>query len=348
MLQLDLSVFDVPEPLLIGMSGGQTSAYQLWLFLERLGGKIVGRRTVAFANTGDEDERTLKFVERIAVEWGVDIQWVEYRFEPLPADLLADPEFRDLRRRQFADRANSDLRHHLALCFHAHGFPDLSESIRQGRECLNGRSTYAVVNYATASRNKEPYTAMLRAREDYRQDVKGLVGVLPCPSQRLCTGQLKMNTMRRLMEDTFGTAGPRGYNVALALRADEEERLYSAREREIECGVPYFPMADANITGDDVAAFWRTQPFRLGMKSYEGNCRLCFMKKAGAIDRLIRQCPECADWWIDWERRAGDRFRRDRDSYAALKWQAQNQPLLFAEPEETETVIACEGGYCSD
>lgn len=40
MKAIDYKHFDIPEPLLIGMSGGQTSAMQLRLFLDALGGKI--------------------------------------------------------------------------------------------------------------------------------------------------------------------------------------------------------------------------------------------------------------------------------------------------------------------
>lgn len=348
MREIDLAHFNVPEPLLIGMSGGRTSAFQLHCFLRRLGGKITGRRKVCFANTGDEDERTLKFIERVSLEWGVEVVWLEYRFEPFPEPLLADPMFRALRQAQVGNRKDSYLRGAVAGYMECAGFPGQAESVRKGRECLNGRDTFAVVNYATASRDKGPYDAMLRAREAYRRDVKGLRGVVPNPPQRLCTGQLKMRTMYRYLRGLWGLSGVKAYNVALALRADESHRADSALAREVEAGVLYFPLADAGVKGDDVAAFWREQPFDLGMKSYEGNCRNCFMKKRHAVEHLIRQRPESADWWAGWEARTGDRFRRDRPSYAAMKWQAQHQPLLFPEPGETESVITCEGGYCSD
>ena len=342
------SPFDIPEPLLIGMSGGQTSAYQLRRFLDFYGGKITGRRAVIFANTGDEDERTLKFVERVSLEWDVAIAWLEYRFVPFPDGLLNDPEFQALRRCQFASRKDRGLRTEVANRIEEAGFIEQANSIRLGRECLNGRHAYVVVNYASASRNKEPFTMMLEAREAYRQMVKGLPGVLPCAAQRICTGELKMNTMFRYVCDLWGINSSSEYNVALALRSDERHRIESALQRDIEAGVPYFPLDDAGVRAADVISFWKQQPFSLGMRAYEGNCRLCHMKKDHALDRLVRRAPNDADWWIDWEERTGDFFRRKRQSYKALKWQAEHQSLLFDEPEELETVITCESGYCSN
>jgi hypothetical protein len=344
----DLRHFDIPEPLLVGMSGGRTSAYQLLCFLDLWDGKVTGRRRVCFANTGDEDERTLKFVERISLEWGVEIDWLEYRFEPFPVTLTSDPEFQELRRRQFRDRKDKSLRKAVATRMVAAGFADQAVSILKGRETLNGRSTYAVVNYATASRAKEPYSMMLEAKEAYRRDVKGKRGVVPCPAQRMCTGDLKMKVLARHCMHIWGLKRAKDFNVALALRAEEIDRVDSALARDPEGGVPYFPLADAGVNGIDVMRFWKSQPFDLGMKSYEGNCRLCFMKKKAPLIMLIRQRPEDADWWSGWEERTNDRFRRDRIGYSGMKYEALHQANLFPEPDDMESVITCEGGYCSD
>lgn len=348
MKAIDLKHFDIPEPLLIGMSGGQTSAMQLRLFLDALGGKIHGRRVVTFANTGMEHEKTLVFVDRISREWDVKIHWLEYRFEYFPAHVLCDPAFIDLRVRQFTDRKDRGLRAELAQVMDDIGFPEQAGWIRGGRESLNGRGVFVEVDLLTASRKGEPFQVLLEAREQYRMTVKGLPGVLPCPVQRMCTGELKIRTMNRFCAQLWGEKHHTEHNVALALRADEGQRIETTLKADLVGGEPYFPMADAGIKREDVAAFWAKQPFRLGLKGYEGNCRYCFMKKVGAVETLIREDPGGADWWAEWEERTGDFFRRDRSSYREMQWQARHQLQMFDEPAEGETMTGCADGYCSD
>ncbi len=58
-------------------SGGRTSAYMLWRALQAYGGKLPNSHAVVFANTGLEHEETLKFINRCAVEFKVNVVWVE-------------------------------------------------------------------------------------------------------------------------------------------------------------------------------------------------------------------------------------------------------------------------------
>ena len=70
--------FKINEPTCISFSGGRTSAYMLWRVLQANGGKLPDDAIVCFANTGKEDEATLRFVQKCSDEWDVPITWLEY------------------------------------------------------------------------------------------------------------------------------------------------------------------------------------------------------------------------------------------------------------------------------
>ena len=54
--------FRIDSPTCISFSGGRTSAYMLWRVLMAHGGHLPDEAIVCFANTGKEDEATLRFV----------------------------------------------------------------------------------------------------------------------------------------------------------------------------------------------------------------------------------------------------------------------------------------------
>ena len=68
----------ITDPTCISFSGGRTSAYMLYKVLEANNG-LPEDAIVCFANTGKEEEATLKFVHDCEVNWNVPIHWVEYR-----------------------------------------------------------------------------------------------------------------------------------------------------------------------------------------------------------------------------------------------------------------------------
>ena len=70
--------FKISGPTCISFSGGRTSAYMLWRVLQSNDG-LPADAVVCFSNTGKEDEATLRFVRDCGEQWGVKINWLEYR-----------------------------------------------------------------------------------------------------------------------------------------------------------------------------------------------------------------------------------------------------------------------------
>lgn len=68
----------ITEPTCISFSGGRTSAYMFYQILQANNG-LPSDAVVCFANTGKEEEATLKFVNDCSVNWGVKIHWIEYQ-----------------------------------------------------------------------------------------------------------------------------------------------------------------------------------------------------------------------------------------------------------------------------
>jgi hypothetical protein len=273
--------FKITEPTCISFSGGRTSAYMLWRVLQANSGKLPSEAVVCFANTGKEDESTLRFVQRVSDEWAVPIVWLEFR----------DTEQR-----------------------------------------------FEVVDFFTASRNGEPFEALIRKRN-----------YLPNPVTRFCTIDLKIRPIGRyLLSIGMAETKTEAENMSMiGMRADEQRRAAKIADKS------RIPLVKAGITKQDVGDFWRAQPFDLELPNMNGvtmhgNCDLCFLKGGAQILSLIQEKPERAVWWAKIEALAlaskpsGAVFRSDRPSYAQMASFAADQKDMF---DKNEEAIAC---FCGD
>jgi 3'-phosphoadenosine 5'-phosphosulfate sulfotransferase (PAPS reductase)/FAD synthetase len=273
--------FKITEPTCISFSGGRTSAYMLWRVLQANGGKLPAEAVVCFANTGKEDEATLRFVQRVSDEWAVPIVWLEFR----------DTEER-----------------------------------------------FEVVDFATASRNGEPFEALIRKRN-----------YLPNPVTRFCTIDLKIRPIGRyLLSIGMAETKTEAENMSMiGMRADEQRRAAKIADKS------RIPLVKAGVTKQDVGDFWRAQPFDLELPNMNGvtmhgNCDLCFLKGGAQILSLVQEKPERAVWWAKMEalalasRPSGAVFRSDRPSYAQIANFATDQQDMF---DPNEEAVAC---FCGD
>lgn len=199
---------------------------------------------------------------------------------------------------------------------------------------------YALVDFATASRNGEPFEALMRKRK-----------LLPNPMTRFCTQELKIRAMARYLRDLgmVETVSEGERFSWIGIRADEPRRVAKVtRDRA--------PLAAAGVTAQEVGLFWRSQLFDLKLpnnngKTMHGNCDLCFLKPAAQVQSLIAEKPERAVWWARMEQEIpalgrttadGSLFRIDRPSYARMAEIAAEQRDIFDPDEEA---IAC---FCGD
>jgi len=261
----------------------------LYKVLEAHDMSLPSEAIVCFANTGKEDESTLRFVQDCSEHWNVPITWLEYI--------------------------------------------DTEETKDRWRQ----------VNFETASRDGEPFEALIRKRN-----------YLPNPVSRFCTVELKVRTIHRYLKHSGWTE----WQSMLGIRADEQRRLakignqdYGKHEEKLA------PLGRMGVTKEIVGDFWRKQPFDLGLPNingvtYHGNCDLCFLKGASQTLSLIAEKPERAIWWARMEaiilaskqasKLDGAVFRKDRPSYQAMSQFTKDQSDMFDPNEET---IAC---FCGD
>jgi 3'-phosphoadenosine 5'-phosphosulfate sulfotransferase (PAPS reductase)/FAD synthetase len=199
---------------------------------------------------------------------------------------------------------------------------------------------FPVVDYATASRNAEPFDEIISAKQ-----------VLPNVVMRYCTEWLEVKISNRYVRHVLGWLPKNGgYLNAIGLRADEPRRVAKLQgsPKSTPGEEPITPLADAGLTLADVRAFWAAQDFDLQLKPYEGNCDLCFLKGQGKLLEIMRQRPDLATWWIEKERQfvgktrleEAGRFRMHAPSYAkTLELSRQLTP--FDESDENLPDCRC-------
>ena len=233
--------FDCPT--LISFSGGRTSGYMLYKILESYDGVLPDDVHVTFANTGKEMPETLDFINDCAVNWNVNVRWLEL-------------------------------------------------DIHDERPIYRTKE----VTYETASKNGEPFEALIKRKK-----------MLPNVVARLCTIHMKIDVMNRFMR----SHGYKEWANVIGLRYDEPKRVAKQRKQN-DSGknkwTSLVPLYDNKVMVEDVALFWEKNEFDLKLpnhsgKTLAGNCDLCFLKGTRTLIKLIKEKPELADWWIEQEQK---------------------------------------------
>lgn len=249
-------------------------------------------------------------------------------------------------------QSNGGLPDEAVVCF-ANTGKECEETLEFVRDCsvnwqvpivwLEFRDTeerFTVVDFESASRDGEPFEALIKKRN-----------YLPNPVTRFCTIDLKIRPIGRyLLSLGMAETKTEAENMSMiGMRADEQRRAAKIADKS------RIPLVTAGVTKEDVGAFWKSQPFDLKLPNnngvtMHGNCDLCFLKGGAQVLSLIAEKPERAVWWAKIEALAlalaskpsGAVFRSDRPSYAAMASFALSQVDMFDPKEEA---IAC---FCGD
>jgi len=206
-------------------------------------------------------------------------------------------------------------------------------------EYRDTESKFELVDFDSASRDGEPFEALIHKRQ-----------YLPNVVARFCTVELKVRTMHRYLKFIGWTE----WDSMLGIRADEPRRVSRITNNDYgKHETKSAPLASVGIGAQDVGDFWKKQAFDLGLPNFNGvtmhgNCDLCYLKPMSQIASLIAEKPERAVWWAKMEALAlaskpsGAVFNKDRPSYAAMLRFSKEQRDMFDPNEEG---ISC---FCGD
>lgn len=112
-----------------------------------------------------------------------------------------------------------------------------------------------------------------------------------------CTRELKTRVIKSYMRDILGITD---YQIAIGIRADEFDRV---SERKDVDGIIYPLISMQPMTKQKVNFWWSQQPFRLNLKGYEGNCKVCHKKSLRKLLTIAKYTPEKFDWALKMEKK---------------------------------------------
>ena len=139
---------------------------------------------------------------------------------------------------------------------------------------------FKIVDYETASRNGEPFEAMISR-----------IGI-PSQSAPFCSPQLKKQPIKAYAK----SIGWKDYYIAIGIRNDEQKRIskYYIKNKIL------YPLVHINpVSKNDVKIWWDKQSFDLNIHPDDGNCNACWKKSFSTLARIMNRTPKAFNWWQD-------------------------------------------------
>jgi 3'-phosphoadenosine 5'-phosphosulfate sulfotransferase (PAPS reductase)/FAD synthetase len=287
------------------VSGGRTSGYML---ARIIGAHRVSRTPIPdgfaffFCNTGLEDERTYRFVERMAIDWGVNIRWLEYERTSEPVVRITgnsfqigchgvkEVDFHTASRNGEPFRKVIEVRRDFRAI--AKGLGAILPNPAQ-RFCSGELKERTMARFYESQFGKVPRVEMVGIRADEESRVAGIR-----------KKQAAFRDIRAPLVDDH---------------VDEDDVLSFWANNDFDLEIPNDP--------------------ELG--TYYGNCVGCFLKNKKKMARIAAGSPQDLEWFAAAEEEFGVRFRNDRPSYREIINGAIPLPVCQSPPEEDEEETAC-------
>lgn len=244
------------ERLLVSFSGGETSAYMAqWLWRNK---RDEYEMIFVFANTGQENEETLEFVEKCSNHFGFPVVWVE------------------------------------AVVHHGE----------------RKATSHKIVDFQTASRNGEPFEAIISKYG------------IPHQGMPHCTRELKLHPINSYAK----AIGWEDYYSAVGIREDEADRI-NKNARKLKLVYPLISLRP--MTKPKINFWWSQQPFRLNLKGYQGNCKTCWKKADKKLFQIARENDSQFEFFAKMEEKYGNYIPETRLKLIRERGETPKLPITF-------------------
>lgn len=151
------------------------------------------------------------------------------------------------------------------------------------RECIG----YELKTLDSLSMNGEPFMDMI-------QNI-----ATPTKNATFCSSYLKVIPIELFLQNHSDIQ-----KTAIGVRYDESSRWSFQKKRE----GAIFPLHELKVTIKERDLFWQSQPFKLEIDDYLGNCDLCIAKTISIKRKILHDNPSVGDWWREIEESQGINF----------------------------------------
>lgn len=134
---------------------------------------------------------------------------------------------------------------------------------------------YWLTDFEHAKRKGEPFEAVIAKYG------------IPNQAAPHCTRELKQNPINAFGKDWFD--GEK-YDTAIGIRSDEADRM-NPKYKERGFIYPLIHQTMIPATKPMINFYWRSMPFRLNLKGYQGNCLTCWKKADKKLFQIHKENP---------------------------------------------------------